>query len=57
MCVSALNLLQNDYQNAGFAHKVRAFLGSDDILAHPHNKGLFELQDVVLRLGVELGVF
>lgn len=61
MCVCVLVLLcvflPTEYKNLHLSSKVRIFLGSVDVLAAPHNfEGLFEGQDLVLGLRLDLGL-
>lgn len=58
VCVcESFYLLHIDYQNTHSTSKVRTCLGSEEALADPHNfKGLFKGLDLVLGLGLELGI-
>lgn len=35
-----------------YTRKITAFLGSEDILAGSHLKGLFEAEDMILRMEI-----
>lgn len=55
VCVCSGYLPHIEYQNNYSTSKVGTLLGSEDILAEPHNfKGLLEGTDSGLRLKIEL---